>query len=146
MHDRRRRDGGSGQLLELLMLRDSNIACLDTRFSNPCKSYRTIISNSKFPALMAPSKLVKWLIMHSPIEETLFVMQPFEPYLLTYLPLPISLADEYSQLNDGPLPEWADSRYDNFLTNYSSDSLQLKNILSEKKINQFREDSKKYKI
>ena len=144
-HDPRRRDGGSGHLRELLVLRDSTIACLNTRFSNPCTAYQTMVSTSKFPTLITPSKLVMWLITHSPIEETLFIMRPYAPYQITYLPLSISLSEEYSKIDGKSLPEWVDNRFATFHPTYSPESLQLTNILSAKKTQKLLEEWKTYK-
>ncbi len=109
--DPRKKDGRAGLLRELLMVRGDRMALVDTRFNRDGRLYAECVSNGIFPELVPPPPAVLWLAGLDPSPETTFLLSNAEPFELTLLPLPVSLADLYEKLQGSPLPRTVDERF-----------------------------------
>lgn len=89
--DKRKKDGGSGVLRQLLIVEDGQLTHLDTRFNDKRGVYTDAVAKGIFPELHPPSATLAWLARRSPIRGTTFLMPNQAPYEVRLLPLPIPL-------------------------------------------------------
>ena len=89
--DKRKKDGGSGVLRQLLVVEDDQLAHLDTRFNDKRGVYTDAVAKGIFPELRPPSATLAWLARRSPMPGTTFLMPNQAPYEVRLLPLPIPL-------------------------------------------------------
>jgi hypothetical protein len=109
--DKRKKDGGSGILRELLTVRGSELSVVTTRFADTRNLYLNAVADGILPALNPPPPELAWLARRTGLEDTSFVMSNEAPGDLSLLPLPVSLAELYRLKNDRSAFMFRDSRY-----------------------------------
>jgi hypothetical protein len=109
--DKRKKDGGSGILRELLTVRGNELSVVTTRFTDTRNLYLNAVADGILPALNPPPSELAWLARRRGVEDTTFVMSNEAPGDLSLLPLPVSLAEMYRLKNERRPFMFRDSRY-----------------------------------
>jgi hypothetical protein len=108
--DLRKKDGGSGILRELLTVRGSQLALVNTRFSDACRVYAECVAIGYRPALEPPTPALAWLGARCPTEGCTLLLSNDEPYTLSLMPLPISLPELFARQRQRPPATFMDDR------------------------------------
>ncbi len=103
--------GGASLRPELLLVSGNRAACADSRLVAPCQVYPGLIAMGRFPRASRPTDAQRLLLALSEVEETLLMMQPEEPYTVSWVPVPVSLSDEYRRIMGTELPTFEDERF-----------------------------------
>lgn len=109
--DRRKKDGGSGILREILTVRGNQLTQINTRFDDPRGVYSDQLADGIFPRLETPPAILAWLARRSPTRGTVLLLSNVPPYGLTLLPLPIDLPELFEAKNGRPPAGFSDDRY-----------------------------------
>jgi outer membrane protein assembly factor BamB len=109
--DKRKKDGGSGILRELLTVQGNRLSVVTTRFTDTRNLYLKALADGILPALNPPTPELAWLARRTGTEDTTFVMSNEAPGNLSLLPLPVSLAELYRLNNGRSAFMFRDSRY-----------------------------------
>ena len=109
--DPRKKDGGSGVLRQILVVRGDRASVVDTRFDDAPGLYLDSVTSGAFPPLKAPVAALAWLARHRGSEAATLLMSKLPPHELSLLPLPIDL-DELFEAHIGRAPtRFEDQRY-----------------------------------
>ena len=109
--DKRKRDGGSGILRELLTVQGTQLAAVNTRLEPARTLYEGAVADGVFPRLAPPASALAWLARRAPTAGTTFVLSHVEPHELSLLPLPVSLPELFARAWQEPIPRFLDDRY-----------------------------------
>lgn len=136
--DKRKKDGGSGVLRELIIVRDNRSFVVNTRFSEARNLYVTAVADGKFPTMKPPSSEIAWLARHSPNPETTLLMSNVPPFDLTLIPYPVALGQLYELKNLRPATGFTDDRYRRWTEWSSNNETSDSNPFSGGELDQLR--------
>ncbi|MFP8873996.1 MAG: hypothetical protein VCB42_05545 [Myxococcota bacterium] len=110
--DRRKKDGGSGVLREILSISGDSASVVDTRFDDAPGLYTEAIAAGVFPKLEKPLPDIAWLAEHAPTAGTTFLISNSEDFLVSLLPLPIGLPALFKARYGRSPATFTDRRFD----------------------------------
>jgi hypothetical protein len=138
--DKRKRDGGSGVLRELIVVRGNSSFVVNTRFMEARNLYVTAVADGKFPTLNPPSSEIAWLARHVPTPETTLLMSNVSPFDLSLIPYPVALGQLYELKNQRPATLFTDDRYRRWTEWSSNQEAADSSPFSEDELNQLRSE------
>ncbi len=109
--DKRKKDGGSGVLREVLTVRGDELTAVTTRFTDTRNLFVEAVASSTFPQLEPPPPPLAWLARRAPTADTTLVLSSGQPPRVSLLPLPVSLSELYAAVNGSPAPAFRDERH-----------------------------------
>lgn len=110
-YDKRKKDGRTEPLRELLTVDGDTLMKVDTRFNDAGLLYVSTVVDGKLSTLGPPHPAVAWLSARCPTAETTLLMDNKPPHDVSLLPLPVTMSSLYESLY-GRLPElFVDERY-----------------------------------
>jgi hypothetical protein len=109
--DKRKKDGGSGVLREILSVEGGRLSVVNTRFEEVRGVFNERIALGAPPTLGPQPQPLVWLALRNPIAEVNLLMSNEAPYPLSLLPLPISIPRLYERRNGRPPIRFEDRRY-----------------------------------
>lgn len=110
--DRRKKDGGSGVLREILSISGDSASVVDTRFDDAPGLYAEAVTAGVFPKLEKPPSDIAWLAEHAPTAETTFLVSNSEGSPVSLLPLPIGLPALFEARYGRSPATFTDRRFD----------------------------------
>ncbi len=143
--DPRKKDGRSGLLRELLMVRGDRMTLVDTRFNSDGRLYAECVSNGVFPELREPPPALSWLARRAGTAETTFLLNSAEPFDVTLLPLPVSLAGLFEKLHRAPLEPTVDQRLGEWMAPVAAGSIAAEAPFDEDLRRRMEEDLAEYR-
>lgn len=123
-YDKRKKDGRTEPLREILTVKGHSLTHLDTRFKTKSTLYVDSMAAGLFPDIAPVPSTVLWLSRRAPLEETIFLMSNQKPYQLQPLPLPHSVEALYVEMNGHQLVTTSDERYLRWTNSRSFEEVQ----------------------
>jgi hypothetical protein len=109
--DKRKKDGGSGILRELLVVRGEELFVVNTRFIDTRELYVSAAADGVLLNLAPQPPALAWLARRAPTASTTFLVSNQAPNGLSLLPLPVSLPELYELSYGRRPPTFRDGRY-----------------------------------
>lgn len=110
-YDKRKKDGGSGVLREILTVDNDALTKVDTRFNEAGLLYVSTVVDGRFSSLAPPPRSLAWLAKRCPTTETTLLMDNKPPFKVSLLPLPITMSTLYKLIHGQPAASFVDERY-----------------------------------
>ncbi|WP_455389681.1 hypothetical protein, partial [Petrachloros mirabilis] len=143
-YDKRKKDGRTGPLRDVLTVNGSTLTHVDTRFHGNTDLYTKSVASGSFPKLTPPPDAIAWLALRSPCLDTILLMDNEAPYDVHLLPLPFSVQETYAARNGRSPISMVDERF--LQWNKSSLSVQESrfNPLQSPEAEEFRAEFRQY--
>jgi hypothetical protein len=109
--DKRKKDGGSGILRELLVVRGDELFSVNTRFIESRELHASAVADGVFLNLAPPPPALAWLARRAPTAGTTFLLSNLTPREISLLPLPVSLPELYELKYERMPLTFRDNRY-----------------------------------
>ncbi len=133
-YDKRKKDGRTEPLREILTVKGHSLTHLDTRFRTTSTLYADSVAAGVFPDIVPTPLMILWLSHHAPLEEAIFLMSNQEPYQLQPLPLPHSVEALYVEMNGHQLVATSDERYLRWKSSWSLKNDQNSHPFNEQQL------------
>lgn len=142
--DRRKKDGGSGVLRELLTVLGSDLSVVDSRFTETRSLYANAVADGIFPALDPPPSELAWLADRVPTAGMTFLLSNRPPGNLSLLPLPVCLAELYELKNGRSASMFSDNRYNRWTHGAWREEISRRLPFIDEELSQFRSEFDTY--
>ena len=109
--DRRKTDGGSGVLRDLLLVQGDRLQHLDTRLGDARGVFLDAMARGDLPRLRPQASLLAWLNARRPLRELTLLTDAVSPHGLTLLPLPVSMSRLFRARHQRPPGSFVDARF-----------------------------------